>query len=167
MISSRIAEYFAALLLSFAILAIPVPRASGQGIAGVNIIIRLRLTGESQVLPQLRACLSSRLSHMPDVEIATQTTQGERFIVDVITAKGTDRGISASLVVAETFPVEELRPGIKRGEETDALLATIPYYTLLRLHEVVLGRTAQSVCTKIVTVISDRLLSEEYTERDD
>jgi hypothetical protein len=101
---------------------------------------------------------------MPDFEIATAPTDGVRFIVDVIAGKGADDGMFASIVVAETFPLEEFRPRMKAGEDTEALLTTIRYYTLLRLHEVVPGRTAQSVCTKIATEISDKLLSEEYTE---
>ena len=167
MIASRIGGYFAAAVISFVMLAAPAPNASGQGIAGVNIVMLLRLSGDSEALPQLRACLSSRMSQIPDVEIAREPTRGERFIVDIIATNAADRGISASLVVVETFPSEEFRPRMRVGADTEALLATIRYFTLLRLHEIVPGRTAHSVCTKIITEISDKLLPGEYTARDD
>jgi hypothetical protein len=63
--------------------------------------------------------------------------------------------------------MEQFRPRLKEGEEADGLLSAMRYYTLLRLHEVVPDRTAQSVCTKVAAEISDKLLSKEYTERDD
>lgn len=141
--------------------------AWGQGVTGANIVILLRLTGDGRALPQLGSCLNSKLLKMPDVQITTGPTQGVRFILDIIAARGLDEGMAASLVVAETFPMEEFRPRLNPDENADALLAAIGYYTLLRLHEVVPGPTAQSVCTKIATEISDKLLSEEYTERDD
>ena len=136
--------------------------AWNQGAAGPNIVILLRLAGDSLALPRLGSCLNSWLLKMPDLELATSTIDGVRFIVDVIGGKGADGGMSASLLVAETFPLKEFRPRMKAGEDTEALLSTIRYYTLLRLHEVVPGRTAQSVCTKIAAEISDKLLSEEY-----
>jgi hypothetical protein len=37
----------------------------------------------------------------------------------------------------------------KEGEDADALLATMRFYTLLGLHEVVPGWSTQNVCTKI------------------
>jgi hypothetical protein len=141
--------------------------ASGQSVTGANVVILLRLAGDGRALPQLGSCLNSRLLKMPDVEIANAPTQGVRFIVDIIAEKGVSDGMSASLVVAETFPIEEFRPRLKAGEDADALLAAIRYYTLLRLHEVVPGRTTQSICTKIAAEISDKVLSREYTERDD
>jgi len=141
--------------------------ASSQGVTGVNIVILLRLAGESRALPQLGSCLNTKLLKMPDIEIATAPTDGVRFVVDIIGGKGADDGISASLVIAETFPMEQFRPRLKQGEDADALLAALGNYTLLRLHEVVPGRTVQSVCTKIAAELSDKLLSKEYTERDD
>ena len=141
--------------------------AWGQGVTGENIVILLRLTGESRTLSQLGLCLNAKLLRMPDIEIATAPTGGVRFVVDIIAEKAADDGMFASLVIAETFPMEQFRPRMKEGEDADMLLAAIRYYTLLRLHEVVPGRTAQSVCTKIAAEISDKLLSREYTERDD
>jgi hypothetical protein len=128
---------------------------------GVNIVILLRLAGESRALPELGSCLNSKLVKMPDVKIATAPVDRVRFIVDVIAGKGADDGISASLVIAETFPMEQFRPRLKEGEEADGLLSAMRYHTLLRLHEVVPGRTAQSVCTKVAAEISDKLLSKE------
>jgi hypothetical protein len=164
---SRPSGYFAAGAISLLMLASVTLPASGQSVPGANIVILLRLAGDGRALPQLGSCLNSKLLKMPDVEIATVPTDGVRFIVDIIAGRGLDDGMSASLVVAETFPIEEFRPRLKAGEDAEALLATIRYYTLLRLHEVVPGRTAQSVCTKIATEITDKLLTDEYTERDD
>ena len=164
---SKIRGHLAAGMLSLLMLAAPAPDASAQGVAGENIIILLRVTGDSRALVQLRSCLSSRLSQMPDVEIATTPTDGERFIVDIIVAKGADHGISTSLVMAETFPIEQFRPRLKQGVDADALFAAMRFYTLLRLHEVVPGRSAQDVCTRIIADISDKVLSKEYTARDD
>jgi hypothetical protein len=60
---------------------------------------------------------------MPDVKVATASTDSTRFIVDIVAAKNATRKISASLVVAEIFPMEQFRPRIKEGEDADALLA--------------------------------------------
>src|SRR5580692_9963554 len=80
------------------------PCASGQGVSDVNVIILLRLTGDSRAMPQIRSCLTSKLSQMPDVEIASGRTDGAQFVVDIIAERGADDGIYASLVIAETFP---------------------------------------------------------------
>jgi hypothetical protein len=70
-------------------------------------------------------------------------------------------------VVAETFPTEQYRLWIKEGEDSDALLTSIRSYTLLRLHELVPGRSRQALCTSIAAEIGDKVLSKEYTERND
>ena len=100
---------------------------------------------------------------MPDVEIAPGPSDGVRFIVDIVAAKD----LFASLVVAETFPVEQYRLRFREGEDGDALLAGIRSYTLLRLHELVPGRSPQALCASIAAEISDKVLSKEYTERND
>jgi hypothetical protein len=64
-----------------------------------------------------------------------------RFVVDIVVSKHADDNILASLVVAETFPMEEFRPRIKEGEDADVLLKKLHYYTLLRLHEAVSARS--------------------------
>jgi hypothetical protein len=86
-----------------------------------------------------------------------------RFIVDVVAAKD----LVASLVVAETFPVEQYRLRLSEGEDSNALLAGIRSYTLLRLHELVPGRSRQALCASIAAEIGDKVLSKEYTERND
>ena len=139
------------------------PCISAQGVTGLNVIILLRLTGDSRALPQIRSCLTSKLSQMSDVEIATAPADGVRFIVDIVAAKD----LFAGLVVAETFPVEQYRLRIREGEDGDALLAGIRSYTLLRLHELVPGRSRQALCASIAAEISDKVLSKEYTERND
>lgn len=164
---TRFGRYFTPGALALLVLASVTFSAWSQGIKGVNIVILLRLAGESRALPQLGSCLNTKLLKMPDIEIASAPTGGVRFVVDIIAGKGADDGISASLVIAETFPMEQFRPRLKQGEDADALLAAIGNYTLLRLHEVVPGRTVQSVCMKIAAELSDKLLSKEYTERDD
>lgn len=50
------------------------PGASTQGTTGPNVIILLQLAGESEALAQIGSCLATRLSRMPDVEIATAPT---------------------------------------------------------------------------------------------
>ena len=76
--------------------------------------MRLRLSGDSTILPALRSCLANRLSQMPDVKVATSPTAGARFIVDLVATKDAGEGVSASLVVAQTFPMEEFRSCISR-----------------------------------------------------
>ena len=56
---------------------------------------------------------------------------------------------------------------MKEGENADALLARIQYYTLLRLHEVVRARSYESLCSSMAVDLGDKVLSEEYTERND
>ncbi len=63
--------------------------------------------------------------------------------------------------------MQQYRPRIKEGEDSEALLASLQYYTLLRLHELVLGRSLHTLCARIATEIGDKVLSREYTQRDD
>jgi hypothetical protein len=109
------------------------PPASAQGTGGADVVIRLRLAGDRATLPPIRSCLVDKLSQMPDVKVATAPTVGARFIVDIVAAKAAGENISAGLVVAQTFPTEEFRPRIKEGEDANALLNTIRYFTLLRV----------------------------------
>ena len=139
------------------------PCSSAQGTTGQNVIILLQLAGDSEALAQIGSCLASKLSRMPDVEIATARDDGVRFIVDIVAAKD----LFASLVVAETFPVEQYCLRIREGEDSDALLAGIRTYTLLRLHELVPGRSREALCASIAGEIGDKGLSKEYTERND
>jgi hypothetical protein len=46
-------------------------------------------------------------------------------------------------------------------------LAGIRSYTLLRLDELVPGRSGQALCASIAAEIGDKVLSKEYTERND
>jgi hypothetical protein len=132
-----------------------------------DVIIRLRLSGESETLSPLRSCLVERLSQMPDTKVAVVPTDGARFIVDIVVTKDVAEAISASLVVVQTFPMEQFRPRIKEGEDATALLKSIQYYTLLRLHEAVPAQPSENLCTRIAADISDKVLSQEYTERND
>ena len=103
----------------------------------------------------------------PDVKVATASTDGTRFVVDVVAAKNTNKKISASVVVAEIFPMEQFQPRIKEGEDAEALLTSIQYYTLLRLHEVVPAQSHDRLCFSVAADIGGKVLSKEFTERND
>jgi len=163
---STVRGYVVAVAIAFLALGAFPSRASAQATAGSNIIILLRIA-DSGALPYLQSCLTSRLSKMPDTEVAAAPTDGVRFIVDIIATKRAVEDVFASLIVAETFPLEQFQPRIKEGEDGDALLTSIHYYTLLKLHELVLGRSQQALCARIAADIDDKVLSEEYTERND
>jgi hypothetical protein len=140
---------------------------SAQGMQGPNVIIRLRLAGDREAILPLRSCLAESLSNMPDVKVVMTPADGVRFIVDLLTARRTKDTASASVVVTETFPMEQFRPQMKAGEKTEALLTSIRYYTLLRLHELISDRSYDNLCSAIAGDISDKVLSKEYTERND
>src|SRR5882672_8316070 len=60
--------------LAAVIIALAAPRASvdsalAQKASGTDVIIRLRLSGDSTVLAPIRSCLADRLSQMPDVKV--------------------------------------------------------------------------------------------------
>ena len=160
---SAMRSYLGGVTAALLMLGTLAPCASAQATTGSNVTILLQLAGDSQALSRIGSCLASKLSRMPDVEIATEPSDGVRFIVDIIALKDP----FASLVVAETFPTEQYRLLIKEGEDSDALLAGLRAYTLLRLHEVVPGRSSQALCSTIAAEIGDKVLSKEYTERND
>ena len=163
---SALTRYVAAVVAALAALGSITSYASAQGTNGTDLIIQLRLAGDVEAVSPIRSCLADKLSQMPDVKVATVPTDGVRFIVDIVAAKNANKK-SASLVVAEIFPMEQFRPRIKEGEDADALLASVQYYTLLRLHEVVPARSYENLCLSIAGDLGDKVLSKEYTERDD
>src|SRR5271169_5240082 len=163
---SALMRYVAAVVAALAALGSIPSYASAQGTNGTDVIIQLRLAGDVEAVSPIRSCLADKLSQMPDVKVATVSTDGVRFIVDIVAAKNANKK-SASLVVAEIFPMEQFRPQIKEGDDADALLAGIQYYTLLRLHEVVPARSYENLCLSIAADLDDKVLSKEYTERDD
>jgi hypothetical protein len=95
------------------------------------------------------------------------TLNGVRFVVDIVAAQNANKKISASLVVAEIFPMGQFRPRMKEGENSDALFASIRYYTLLRLHEVVPARSYETLRLSMAAELGDKVLSKEFTERND
>ncbi len=103
---------------------------------------------------------------MPDIKVETVPTNGVRFILDIAVQK-TEENVSASLVVAQTFPMEEFRPRIKKGEDRTAFLTSINYYTLIRMHRIVSGSSYENLCQSIAADLAEEVLSKEYTERDD
>ncbi len=141
--------------------------SAAQGTTGPNVVILLRLAGDSPALSNFRSCLTSKLSQMPDIEIVSSPTDGVRFVLDIVAAKNASERLSASLVVAETFPIEQFRLRVREGEDSDALLTSIGNYILLRLHEVVPGRSYQNLCASIVSEFGNKVLAKEYTERND
>jgi hypothetical protein len=132
-----------------------------------DLIIRLRLSGESRALAPLRSCLVEKLSQQPDAKVVTVPTDGARFVIDIVASGQTVEAVSASLVVVQSFPMEMFRPRIKEGEDATALLKNIQFYTLLRLHEVIPAQANDSLCTQIVVDIREKVLTQEYTERAD
>jgi hypothetical protein len=152
---------------ALALVAAVASSALAQGTAATDLIIRLRLAGDSAILAPIRACLMDKLAQMPDVKVATTPTVGARFIVDIVAAKAAGENISAALLVAQTFPMEEFRPRIKEGEDANALLNNIRYFTLLRLHELLFAETSNALCARIAANISEKVLTKEYTERAD
>jgi hypothetical protein len=107
------------------------------------------MAGDREAIPPIRSCLAESLSKMPDVKLVTAPADGVRFVVDLTTTKNAKDTASASVVVAETFPMEQFRPQMKEGEKTDALLTSIRYYTLLRLHELISDRSYDNLCSTI------------------
>ena len=138
-----------------------------QGTSGPNVIIGLRLTGNRAALPQLGSCLASKLLQMPDIEIVPPPAHGVRFTIDLVATRGPGHALFASFVIAQTFPVEQFRPRLKKGDDADALLTAMHYYTLLRLHEIVPGHSTRQVCATVAADIANKVLSREYTERND
>ena len=160
-------RYVAAVVAALLVLGSFISYASAQGMNRTDVIIQLRLAGDVEAVSPIRSCLAEKLSQMPDVKIATVSTDGARFVVDVVATKNTNKKISASVVVAEIFPLEQFQPRIKKGEDAEALLTSIQYYTLLRLHEVVPARSHETLCLSVAADIGDKVLSKEYTERND
>src|SRR5215510_11885672 len=143
-------------LLSFGFLTLD---ASANATSSTDIVIQLRVTGDIEALRPIRSCLAEKLSQMPDVKVATTSTDATRFVVDVVAAKNTNRQLSATVVVAEIFPMEQFQPRIKEGEDAGALLTSIQYYTLLRMHEVIPARSPEPLCLSVAADIGDKVLS--------
>ena len=136
--------YVAAAVAALLAFGIVTSYASAKGTNSTDVIIQLRLAGDVEALPPIRSCLADRLSRMPDVKVTTAPTDGTRFVVDVVATKDVNKKISGSVVVAEIFPMEQFRPRIKEGEDANALLSSMQYCTLLRLHEVVPARSYET-----------------------
>jgi hypothetical protein len=153
-----------AAILAFGFLTL---EASAKGIDSTDVIIQLRVGGDIEALRPIRSCLAEKLSQMPDVKVATASTDGTRFVVDIVAAKNANKKISASVVVAEIFPMEQFRPRMKEGEDAEAILTTIQYYTLLRLHRVVRAQSHETLCLSVAADIAAKVLSEEFIARND
>ncbi len=159
--------YIAAVVAALTVSGFLTFETSAKPTNSTDVIIQLRVAGDIEALRPIRSCLTEKLSRMPDVKVATISTDGTRFVVDVVATKNAAKKISASVVVTEIFPMEQFRPRIKEGEDAQALLTSIQYYTLLRLHEVVPARSHETLCLSVAADIGDKVLSKEYTERND
>ena len=159
--------YITAVVASLAASGLLAFYASAKATNSADVIIQLRVAGDIEALRPVRSCLAEKLSQMPDVKVTTVSTDGARFVVDIVAAKNANKNISASVVVAEIFPIEQFKPRIKEGEDGEALLTSIQYYTLLRLHEVVPARSHETLCLSVAAEIGDKVLLKEYTERND
>lgn len=80
--------------VSCLVLVAGLSRGSAQGTIGANVVILLRLTGDSPALPNIRACLAARLSRMPDIKLASLPTDRVRFVLDIVAG----RRVSATLI---------------------------------------------------------------------
>jgi hypothetical protein len=85
--SARIVRGLAAVIFALAAHLASAGCGLAQKASGTDVIIRLRLSGDSTLLPAIRSCLADRLSQMPDVKVATSPIAGARFIVDVKATK--------------------------------------------------------------------------------
>ena len=141
--------------------------ASAKAVDSTDVIVQLRVGGDTEASRPIRSCLAEKLSRMPDVKVADASTDGTRFVVDVVAAKGANKKVSASVVVAEIFPMEQFRPRMREGEDAEAILTTIQYYTLLRLHRVVRAQSHETLCQSVVADIAAKVLSEEFIARND
>src|ERR1700738_4723734 len=128
--------YIAALVAALTAEGVLQSKTPAMATNSTDVIIQLRVAGDIEALRPIQSCLAEKLSRMPDVKVATVSTDGTRFVVDVVATKNATKKISASVVVAEIFPMEQFQPRIKEGEDAQALLTSIQYYTLLRLHGV-------------------------------
>src|ERR1700732_1697939 len=77
--------------------------ASAKGTNSTDVIIQLRVAGDVEALPPVRSCLADKLSQMPDVRVATASTDGTRFVVDIVAAKNANKKISAVLWYPRSF----------------------------------------------------------------
>jgi hypothetical protein len=166
-IMRAIRGYTAAIVAAFTASGLLTFQTPAKATNSTDVIIQLRVAGDDEALRPIRSCLAEKLSRMPDVKVATVSTDGTRFVVDIVADKNANKKISASVVVAEIFPMEQFQPRIKEGEDAAALLSSIQYYTLLRLHEVVPARSHEALCLSVAADIGDKVLSKEYTERND
>jgi hypothetical protein len=159
--------YTAAIVAAFTASGLLTFQTPAEATNSTDVIIQLRVAGDLEAQRPIRSCLAEKLSRMPDVKVADVSTDGTRFVVDVVATKNAAKKISASVVVAEIFPMEQFQPRIKEGEDAEALLTSIQYYTLLRLHEVVPAGSHETLCLSLAADIGDKVLSKEYTERND
>jgi hypothetical protein len=52
--------------------------ASAKVTNSTDVIIQLRVAGDVEALPPVQSCLADKLSQMPDVKVATASTDGAR-----------------------------------------------------------------------------------------
>src|SRR6266436_7818958 len=109
--------YIAAVVTALTASGLLIFETSAKATNSTDVIIQLRVAGDIEALRPIRSCLAEKLSQMPDVKVATVSTDGTRFVVDIVATKNANKKISASVVVAEIFPLEQFQPRIKKGED--------------------------------------------------
>ena len=95
--------YFTAIvpvILAFGLLTFCAP---AEATNSTDVIIQLRVAGDIEALRPIRSCLAEKLSQMPDVRVATASTDGTRFVVDIVAAKNANKKISAVLWYPRSF----------------------------------------------------------------
>jgi hypothetical protein len=80
----KIGRPAAAVTAAILALRLLIPDAFAQGTQGSEVIIQLRVSGNPDALVPVRTCVAGKLSQMPDVKVADVSTEGVRFVVDVV-----------------------------------------------------------------------------------
>jgi len=88
--------YVAAVVAALLAFGFVTSYASAKGTNSTDVIIQLRVAGDVEALPPVRSCLADKLSQMPDVKVATASTDGARFVVDIVAAKNTNQKLGRS-----------------------------------------------------------------------
>src|ERR1700738_865426 len=99
--------YIAALVAALTAEGVLQSKTPAMATNSTDVIIQLRVAGDIEALRPIQSCLAEKLARMPDVKVATVSTDGTRFVVDIVATKNATKKISASVVVAEIFPMEQ------------------------------------------------------------
>src|SRR5437899_12359837 len=104
--------YTAAIVAAFTASGLLTFQTPAKATNSTDVIIQLRVAGDVEALRPIRSCLAEKLSQMPDVKIATVSTEGTRFVVGGAATKNAAKKIPASVVVSEDFPLQQFQQPI-------------------------------------------------------